>query len=331
MRPSGTLSIPATPTSGVRQRRISPEGEVGEGEGDHTDMRAFWLAARRLFPPLQVRTELVIMMAILLVYGLAVFGIIQLEHLPHIEWGAESAVVNGLGLSFLIAFRTNHAYDRWWEARKLWGQLINDTRNLCFKIRTLSKVTADDRNSVAGLVAAFGEVLKDHLRRRNAADLPPSKDLSSSKGDHEPARVAGAIYEYVASWHREGQIDGWTLLWLDGQLKNFMEICGACERIRNTPLSSSYRALLRHAIAIYLAIAPFYLMEDTGIAGFPMFIVAAYFLLGIEFVAEEIEEPFGPGGDNLPLERYCAIIAQSVHQIIPPANSISTARELDHL
>jgi putative membrane protein len=291
-------------------------------------MRALWEAARRLFPPLRVRAELLTMMAILLVYGLVVFGIIQLEQLPKIEWGAESAVVNGLGLSFLIAFRTNHAYERWWESRKLWGQLINETRNLCLKVGTLRNVAADDRHGVAGLIASFGEVLKDHLRRRNATN-EPSDDRASSKDVHEPARVAGAIYEYVASWHQKGQIDGLSLLWLDAHLKSFMDICGACERIRNTPLPSSYRALLRHAIAIYLVVAPFYLMEDTGIAGFPMFVLAAYFLLGIEFVAEDIEEPFGTGGDNLPLEQYCATIAQSVRQLIPREIPAPPARDLD--
>ncbi|MGO9467105.1 MAG: bestrophin family protein [Isosphaeraceae bacterium] len=288
-------------------------------------MAALWEAVWRLFPPLRVRTKLFSMMAILVVYGLVVSLVIQLEHLPNIEWGAESAVVNGIGLSFLIAFRTNHAYDRWWEARKLWGQLINETRNLCLKIRTLADVDAGDRQCVASLIADFGDVLKDHLRGRAGSDEPPSQGAAGSAQVHEPARLAGAIYEYVAGWHRRGQIDGWTLLWLDAQAKSLMDICGACERIRNTPLSSSYRALLRHAIAIYLAVAPFYLMEDTGIAGFPLFVLAAYFLLGIELVAEEIEEPFGAGGDNLPLEQYCATIAQSVHQII--ATTSETARE----
>jgi len=261
-------------------------------------------------------------MAILLVYGLMVSLVIQLEHLPDIEWGAEGAVVNGLGLSFLIAFRSNHAYDRWWEARKLWGQLINETRNLCLKIRTLANVDASERQRVADLVAAFGNVLKDHLRRRNGSDEPLRQDPLSGGQAHEPARIAGAIYEYVTGWQRRGEIDGWTLLWLDTHAKSLMDICGACERIRNTPLSSSYRALLRHAIAIYLAVAPFYLMEDTGIAGFPLFVLAAYFLVGIELVAEEIEEPFGPGGDNLPLERYCATIVQSVHQIMAPTDEV---------
>jgi ion channel-forming bestrophin family protein len=288
-------------------------------------MGALGEAARRLFPPLRVRAELFRIIAILMIYGLGVSLVIEWEHLPSIEWGAESAVVNGIGLSFLIAFRNNHAYDRWWEARKLWGQLINENRNFCLKIRTLSNIDAADRQGVAGLIAAFGDVLKEHLRRPDGSDEPRRRDPTSAKPLHEPARVAGAIYQYLAGWHRRGQIDGWTLLWLDAHVKSLMDICGACERIRNTPLSSSYRALLRHGIAIYLAVAPFYLMEDTGIAGLPMFILAAYFLLGVEFVAEEIEEPFGAGGDNLPLERYCATISQSVNEIIAPTDGSSMA------
>ena len=71
------------------------------------------------------------------------------------------------------------------------------------------------------------------------------------------------------------------------------------------------------------SIAPFYLIDDTGIYGFPMFVLAAYFLLGIELVAEEVEEPFGPGGDNLPLERYCATIAVVARNSGPPGKSIS--------
>jgi putative membrane protein len=277
-------------------------------------------AIRRLFPPLKIRSKLLTSMLLLTVYGFLVGLAIWFEHLPPIEWGAESTVVNGLALGFLIGFRNNHAYDRWWEARKLWGQLINENRNLCLKVRSLVRVDEADRAAIGHLVIAFGEALKDHLRRPDGSDEAPTE--GEKKGDrvHKPSSVAGAILETVMRWQREGRIDGWGLLWLDGQIKSLMDICGACERIRNTPLSSSYRALLRHGIAIYLAIAPFYLIEDTGLAGFPMFILAAYFLMGIELVAEEIEEPFGAGGDNLPLERYCETIATSVHEILAAAS-----------
>jgi ion channel-forming bestrophin family protein len=287
-------------------------------------MAALQEVIRRLFPPLKVKSRLWSIMILLTAYGLLVGFAIMFERLPPIEWGAESTVVNGLALGFLVGFRNQHAYDRWWEARKLWGQLINENRNLCLKIRALLGVDAEDRDAVGRLVIAFSEALKDHLRRRDGSDESTAQLEKKSDWDHRPSWVAGALVDIVARWQREGRIDGWGLLWLDGQVKCLMDICGACERIRNTPLSSSYRALLRHGIAIYLAVAPFYLMEDTGISGLPMFIMAAYFLLGIELVAEEVEEPFGPGGDNLPLERYCATIASSVHEILGTPRDVST-------
>jgi ion channel-forming bestrophin family protein len=224
--------------------------------------------------------------------------------------------VNGLALSFLIGFRNNHAYDRWWEARKLWGQLINENRNLCLKVQSLAGIDAADRDALGQLIITFADSLKDHLRGREGRDSTPAEIETDVQWRHQPSLAAHGILELIVRWQREGHIDGWGLLWLDGQVKSLMDICGACERIRNTPLSSSYRALVRHGIAIYLAIAPFYLIEDTGLSGLPMFVMAAYFLIGIELVAEEIEEPFGAGGDNLPLERYCATIATSVREIL---------------
>jgi putative membrane protein len=255
-------------------------------------------------------------MITLAVYGVIVNLAIAWEHLPHIDWGAESTAINGLTLGFLIAFRNHQAYDRWWEARKLWGQLINENRNLCLKVRSIAGIDAAEREAVGRLMIAFAGALKDHLRRRDGSDEDRSRASAAAAPSHRPSRLAGELYETVAQWQREGRLDGWGLLWLDEHVKSLMDICGACERIRNTPLSSSYRALLRHGIAIYLAVAPFYLIEDTGIAGLPVFIMAAYFLLGIELVAEEIEEPFGAGGDNLPLERYCSTIDSSVREIL---------------
>jgi len=280
-------------------------------------------ALRRLFPPLKVKWKLLISMVALALYTLLVWLAVRFEDLPEIDWGAEGAILNGLVLSFLIGFRNNHAYDRWWEARKLWGQLINESRNLCLKVRVLAGIEPAGREGIGRLVIAFGEALKEHLRRRDGSDEAPAGIWAEKDQAHEPGRLAGAIYETMAEWQRQGCLDGWALLWLDGQVKSLMDICGACERIRNTPLSSSYRALLRHGIALYLAVSPFYLIEDTGLIGCPLFILAAYFLLGIEMVAEEIEEPFGSGSDNLPLERYCATIEASVLEILGPAAGLS--------
>jgi ion channel-forming bestrophin family protein len=285
-------------------------------------------AIRRVFPPLKVRSKLWTSVSLLALYGLLVSVTVDVEHLPHIDWGAESTVLNGLVLGFLISFRNNHAYERWWEARRHWGQLINDSRNLCLKVCALKGIELADRDAIGRSVIAFGIALMNHLRRPDGSDESAIDKDFVKDPSHQPIQVAGAIYETLTRWQSEGRLDGLTLLWLNSEVKSLMDICGACEKIRNTPLSSSYRALLRHGIALYLAITPFYLIEDLGLAGLPMFVLAAYFLLGIELVAEEIEEPFGQGGDNLPLERYCATIEASVSEILGvPAAQLTAASD----
>ena len=133
-------------------------------------MGALWQAIRRLFPPLKVGSTLWTSMALLTLYGLLVSWIVKAEHFQHIDWGAESTVLNGLVLGFLIAFRNNHAYARWWDARRLWGELINESRNLCLKVRSLVQIDAADRDRIGRLVSEFGPALKDHLRRRDGSD-----------------------------------------------------------------------------------------------------------------------------------------------------------------
>jgi putative membrane protein len=273
--------------------------------------------ARRLFPALLIKRKLLGFMVLLSLYGWAVYGLVELEHLPHIDWGAESTVLNGLVLGFLLSFRNNHAYDRWWEARKLWGQLVNDSRNLCLKVGALADLGAAERQEIAGSVISFARALERTLRSKSPADERAPDSGALKERVHEPSQVVAGIYAALLRWRQSGVLDGWSLLWIDPHVKSLMDICGACERIRYTPLSSSYRALLRHGIALYVLISPFYLIEDIGPSSFPLFVLAVYFLIGIEMVAEEIEEPFRATGDNLPLEHYCAKIEASVREILP--------------
>jgi ion channel-forming bestrophin family protein len=285
-------------------------------------MAAILEAIRRLFPPLMVKRRLLFFVILVAIYGAFVYEVVEIEHLPHIDWGAESTIMNGLVLGFLLSFRNNHAYDRWWEARKLWGQLVNDSRNLALKIRALTTIEESDRQAIGSLLIQFANTLEQHLRRENVPTNLPRETVAPPKRLHEPTSVVAEIYQTLSRWRQAGSLDGWSLLWLDGHVKSLMDICGACERIRYTPLSSSYRALLRHGIAVYVVISPFYLIEDTGPSSYPVFIMAVYFLLGIEMVAEDIEEPFQAGGDNLPIERYAATIESSVREILGGNGSI---------
>ena len=177
-------------------------------------MNPFSNLARRLFPPLLIRRRLLVFVALLGCYGLAVYFVVEFEHVPPIEWGAESTVMNGVVLGFLISFRNNHAYDRWWEGRKLWGQLVNDSRNLCLKVRALTGIDAAKRNAFGALVIDFADALERHLRGKPTSPYraagPPDGAGACMNPRESPLRFtrrfrAGARRGYSTG----GRCSGW--------------------------------------------------------------------------------------------------------------------------
>lgn len=207
----------------------------------------------------------------------------------------------GVVLGFLLVFRTNTSYDRWWEGRRLWGQLINDSRTLALKVQQLTLVSVAERHQIGVLIAEFAQALRDHLRGE------------SKTPGHGPLAVTNQIYAKLQSF----QLEPMQWVFLDRQLSALMDVCGGCERIRNTPLSKSHEAFIRLCILIYLLVLPIGL--DYGSWIFPAVLVVGYFLLGIEQVAEDIQEPFGREADDLPLDRMCTTIADSVGAVLPDA------------
>jgi len=254
--------------------------------------------------------------ALMGVYSLAAGLILEWFDVKPVLWGENGAILNGLVLGLLLAFRNNGAYDRWWEGRKLWGQLINDSRNLCLKVRASVEADAEEVRRFGTLVAGFAFALKQHLRGGGPLANIPGFEKDEARPAHVPLHVAGLVLDRLAAWRRAGKLDGYTALALDTHARALMDICGACERIRSTPIAPSYRTLLRHGIVLYLAAAPWYVLHEEGLWGIPVVMILAYFLLGIELVAESVEEPFGHDGDDLALDRYCETIRGSVGEVL---------------
>lgn len=231
-------------------------------------------------------------------------------------WATQFALLNTAILGLLVSFRTKVAYDRWWEGRLLWGSLVNHSRNLCLKARELAKLDARERAALARLVGAFPAALMRHLRgplQLNQLDDFKEDDANPT---HVPAYLAGKLMATVVGWRDAGRIDGHSHQMLDAQLSALMDVCGACERIRNTPLAPSYLSLLRHGLVLGFLFTPWALVQTFGLWIVPVQAVAVYFLFGIELTAEAVEQPFGYDGDDLPLETYCDTIRTSAADIL---------------
>lgn len=260
-----------------------------------------------------------IYVALMAVYTLAVDWIAGQNFPSNVFKEVGAVSFGGIILGLLLVFRTNSAYERWWEGRKLWGQLVNDSRNLCLKIRSIRTIRNDEKVLFGELVISFSYALKHHLRGTKPADpLPGVGRLSEEDEQNIPVFITGKMYETLMRWHREGNIDIMMLNMLDEHARSFMNISGGCERIKNSPIAISYRAFMRQGIALNLMALPWYLAQQFSMCWcLPLILISTYFLIGIELIAEDIEDPFGYDGDDLPLDSICANIKKTITHIIP--------------
>lgn len=252
----------------------------------------------------------------LTIYSAAVAGLDALGGGDLVRVNAGFHSLLGLVLGLLLVFRTNTANDRWWEGRKLWGQLVNDSRNLAIKIQTCVQAEAQDKRELAAHLADFAVALKEHLRRGVRLQSLPSFAGDRADPEHVPAYIAQTIYDRIERWRKTEQLGGFELLFLDQHASALMNICGGCERIRKTPIPASYRTFIRQSIAIYLATLPWGIVDLLHWWTIPVALCVGYFMIGIEVIAEDVEEPFGYGDDDLRLDEICAAIDRSVQQIV---------------
>jgi putative membrane protein len=227
----------------------------------------------------------------------------------------------GFAISMLLVFRTNTAYDRWWEARKLWGELVNVSRNVAIKVTTI--FPAEDqasRDFYATLIGRFAKELCAHLRSEktrtelDAETLPELAGIDRTK--HVPSQIARLMHERAHRAYRDGKIAGDQLIGLAADLTAFMNICGACERIKNTPIPYSYATFIKKFIVVYVLTLPFGFVLALGYLTIPVVVFVFYVLASLEIIAEEIEDPFGMDTNDLPLDRLATMIGANARETL---------------
>lgn len=222
----------------------------------------------------------------------------------------------GFVLSLLLAYRTNTAYERWWEGRKLWGSLVNNSRNLALK---LSAYLSDknDRELFKKLIPAYASVLCKHLANEEVSQvLFEGLDLEMDHHHHNPNQVAKLLFQNVNALYTSGKITGDQFYIINAELQSFTEICGACERIKNTPIPYSYSAFIKKFIFFYVMTLPFGYVFSLGYYVIPIVVFIFYVLASLELIAEEIEDPFGRDDNDLPTKKIAANIRKHVEELL---------------
>jgi putative membrane protein len=224
----------------------------------------------------------------------------------------------GVALGLLLVFRTNASYDRYWEGRKLWGNIVNACRNLA---RTAQAHIGQDRELFLQIVrwtAVFPYTVMSTLRGDSVIgpasdELSPEERVELLTSQHLALHASQKLTLLLKRAYQKKLVTDHLNVALDSNIGLLIDAVGGCERIRKTPLPFAYVVHLRRALVLYCFTLPFALVDVFG--WWAVFDVAlvAYMFFGIEEIGVEIEGPFGHDENDLPLKDICDTIYKNVY------------------
>jgi len=222
----------------------------------------------------------------------------------------------GFVISLLLVFRTNTAYDRWWEGRRQWGNLVNNSRNLALKLSVILE-NEEDKVFFKKIIPSYASVLEKHLKNKEVSlQLFEDVDLEIDHQKHKPNQIAQAIFNKINELYKAKKITGDELIILNSEMQSFTDICGSCERIKNTPIPYSYSAFIKKFIFAYVLTLPFGYVFQLGYYVIPVVVFIFYVLASLELIAEEIEDPFGDDPNDLPTEKIAQNIEKNCQELL---------------
>ncbi|MBW4446786.1 MAG: hypothetical protein KME38_07900 [Spirirestis rafaelensis WJT71-NPBG6] len=235
------------------------------------------------------------------------------------------SVIPSIVLGLLLVFRTNTAYDRFWEGRKCWGSMVNDTRNLARQIWvSIDEIKPEDKENkiaVLYLLVGFSVATKLHLRGEPVNSeleelIGPFRYLKLKTINNPPLNIAFWIGDYLQKQYKRNCLNNYQLIAIQELLNNLVNNLGACERILKTPIPLAYAIHLKQLLLLYCFLLPFQLVESLGWWAGLITALVSFTLFGIEAIGLEIENPFGYDANDLPLETICNTMKRNINDLI---------------
>ncbi|MDY7577665.1 bestrophin family protein [Herbaspirillum sp. RTI4] len=228
----------------------------------------------------------------------------------------------GLPIAIFLGFRNNSAYDRFWEGRKLWGELVHKSRSFSRQCQSLIDFPepasaraglADVRVRMIFRAIAFAHALRHNLRDLSADEeyqhlLPSSEWKQLEKSSNKPDFLMQRMGQDLRLCIQEKRIDPCLAASIDATMSSMTAAGAACERIKGTPIPFSYTLLLHRTAYIYCFLLPFGLVDSIGFMTPFVVAIVAYTFFGLDALGDEIEEPFGMEANDLPLDAICRTI-----------------------
>ena len=265
--------------------------------------------------------EIIGRVTVCVVWAVAVVGV---HHLTRLDLAFSPTVhtLVGVAIGLLLVFRTNASYDRYWEGRRQWGSILNESRNLARSTRVHILPRAPDLGEPILLwTAAFSHAVMNLLRGSEGFGpmgdrLPAAEVAAAGASPQVPLAIAVRISAHLVAARDRGLISDIVLTSIDANVQQLIDYTGACERIKNTPLPFVYVVHLRRALILYCFTLPFALVDLYGWWTILVALLTSYMFFGIEEIGVEIENPFGHDVNDLPLERFCLTVERDLQWVL---------------
>jgi putative membrane protein len=246
--------------------------------------------------------------------------------------------VAGAVLGLFLVLRTNAGYDRWWEARRLWGGIVNQTRNLAIQALSYGPDDPQWRAEVVRWTIAFAHVARRTLRNERsipevAALLGEADAARIARAAHMPSAVARVLGGLLRRAHAAGALSGFAFQQAETQRALLMDHVGACERILKTPLARVYSIKIRRFIVLFLLTLNFAMLHkfESDWLVPPFLMLVAYPILAADLIGVELENPFRVQNlGHLPLDDLCGTIEANLLDLLAEENAVGEERPLDH-
>lgn len=250
----------------------------------------------------------------------SIFITFFIEDNPKIQFNVGPFEISGAIIGVLLVFRLNAGYERWWEARRLWGGIVNQCRNLAVAGVVYGSQSPQWKLKFVRCVIAVSYLTRDRLRNGESAQSElildeVDRDLLLNL-DHKPIRVIQIISQMIEEGRTNGDIDPYLFLQLENQRSLLLDHLGGCERILNTPIPLIVSIKIRRFILLFLLFVPFILSEKVGnVAPIMMFLIS-YPLLSLERIGFELQNPFSTqNSSHLPLDEICLKVEKNIMEV----------------
>jgi putative membrane protein len=249
----------------------------------------------------------------------------------------------GLPLAIFLGFRSSSAYDRYWEGRKLWGDVVLRSRTLarqCLSLidtgQPVAVALTDVRARMIYRTIGFAHALRHHLRDTDAAgDLKPllrdREWQDVQRASNKPHFLMIQMGADLGDCIRAGQVDSCLAASMDAGMTGMVGAGAACERIKTTPIPFSYTLLLHRTSYMYCFLLPFGLVDTIGVLTPFVVAIVAYTFFGLDALGDEIEEPFGTSANDLALDAVCRTIEIDLREALGDPDVPAPLAPVDHL